>query len=93
MSEQKYIVKPKLRELLKESKFANQKEFASVVGVKEPTISRFDSQSRYDIQTLVLISRALNVTIDDLFIIEENPKFKSEMKLVAKANNKSDRNI
>ncbi len=67
----KYIVKPRLRELLAKSNFTSQKEFAEAVGVKEPTISRFDSQSRYDIVTLVSISRTLGVTIDDLFYVEE----------------------
>jgi transcriptional regulator with XRE-family HTH domain len=67
----KFIVKPRLRELLSKSKFKNQKEFAEIVGVKEPTISRFDSQTRYDIVTLVAISRALGVSIDDLFVVAE----------------------
>lgn len=67
----RYIVIPRLRELLSKSKFKNQKEFAEAVGVKEPTISRFDSQTRYDISTLVAISRTLGVTIDDLFYVEE----------------------
>jgi DNA-binding XRE family transcriptional regulator len=67
----KYIVKPRLKELLDKSKFKNQKEFAEAVGVKEPTISRFDTQTRYDIVTLVAVSRALGVSIEDLFYIEE----------------------
>lgn len=67
----RYIVKPRLKELLAKSKFKNQKEFAEAVGVKEPTISRFDSQTRYDIVTLIAVSRALGVSIEDLFHIEE----------------------
>ncbi|MDL5042010.1 helix-turn-helix transcriptional regulator [Heyndrickxia coagulans] len=64
-----YIIKPRLKELLEKSEYSSQKEFAKAVGVREPTISRFDSQSRYDIVTLVAISRTLGVTIDDLFHI------------------------
>ncbi|HYK74329.1 MAG TPA: hypothetical protein VEV44_14630, partial [Pseudoneobacillus sp.] len=41
-----------------------------------PTISRFDNQSRYDINTLASISRTLGVTIDELFTIEENNLFR-----------------
>jgi DNA-binding XRE family transcriptional regulator len=71
----KFTARPRLRELLSSSGFKNQKEFANAVGVKEPTISRFDSQTRYDINTLASISRVLGVTIDDLFIIEENEPY------------------
>jgi len=76
----KFIAKPRLRELLRENgKFKSQKEFAVAVGVKEPTISRFDSQTRYDINTLASISRVLGVSIDDLFVIEENKDFEEKM--------------
>lgn len=72
----RFIAKPKLKELIALSPFNNQKEFAEAVGVKEPTISRFDSQTRYDINTLASISKVLGVSIDDLFVIEENPEYR-----------------
>lgn len=82
MSETRYIAKPKLKVLLSEfeskMKYPNQKDFALAAGVKEPTISRFDSQSRYDINTLVSISKVLDVSIEDLFDIEENPNYVDE---------------
>ena len=68
----KYIAKPRLRAVLKEKGITSQKEFAAMVGVKEPTISRFDSQTRYDINTLVSISKVLEVPLEELFIIETN---------------------
>lgn len=75
----RYIAKPKLKKLLKDKKYKdkykNQKELALAVGVKDPTISRFDTQTRYDINTLVSISRELGVSIEDLFDIEENPNY------------------
>ncbi|MDT0160266.1 helix-turn-helix transcriptional regulator [Bacillus sp. AG4(2022)] len=75
----RYIAKPKLKELLKskkiKEKIGSQKELARLVGVKEPTISRFDNQTRYDINTLVSISKELGVSIEDLFTIEENPNY------------------
>lgn len=61
----------KLKTLLDAAGIKTQKEFAELVGVKEPTISRFDSQTRYDIDVLVSVSKALGMTIEELFIIEE----------------------
>lgn len=71
MTEQHYAIYPRLRDLIKDSKYGNQKEFAKATGLGEPTISRFDSQKRYDIYTLVVISRALGKTIDDLFDVHD----------------------
>lgn len=68
----KYKATPRLREVLKEKGITSQKEFAALVGVKEPTISRFDSQKRYDIDTLVSVLKELDVDINELFIIEES---------------------
>lgn len=69
----RYIATPKnLREMLNKAGIATQKEFAEMVGVKEATISRFDSQTRYDIDVLVSVSKALGVTIEDLFEIRKN---------------------
>lgn len=68
----KYKAKPRLKELLKEKGIERQKEFAQMVGVTEPTISRFDTQTRYDIDILVSVSKALGVPIEELFYIEEN---------------------
>jgi DNA-binding Xre family transcriptional regulator len=67
----KYTATPRLKEVMKEKGISSQKELAELVGVKEPTISRFDSQKRYDIDTLVSICKVLDVTIDELFIIEK----------------------
>lgn len=67
----KYKATPKMNEIRKQ-KDINGKELAAKVGVTEPTISRFDSQKRYDIDVLVSVSKALGVTIEELFTIEEN---------------------
>lgn len=64
----KYKAKPKMNELRKQKGWTG-KELAERVGVTEPTISRFDSQSRYDIDVLVSVSKALEVSIEDLFEI------------------------
>lgn len=75
----RYIAKPKLKKLLKskkyKDKYRNQKDLAIAVGVKDPTISRFDNQARYDINTLVSISKELEISIEELFDIEENPNY------------------
>nr|WP_259544450.1 helix-turn-helix transcriptional regulator [Heyndrickxia oleronia] len=74
----KYKAKPRLKELLKEKGIDKQKKFALMVGVTEPTISRFDTQTRYDIDVLVSVSKALNVPIEELFYIEENEETDSK---------------
>jgi transcriptional regulator with XRE-family HTH domain len=50
------------------------KDLAKLAGVTEPTISRFDSQKRYDIDVLISVSKALNVTVEELFDIEDTKK-------------------
>ncbi|CAM5432869.1 helix-turn-helix transcriptional regulator [Bacillus circulans] len=67
----KYKAVPRMHEVRKEKGIKTSKELAQLVGVTEPTISRFDSQKRYDIDVLVSVSKALDVQIEDLFIIEE----------------------
>lgn len=42
-----------------------------MVGTTEATISRFKMNTRYDITTLFIISRGLNVPVEDLFYVEE----------------------
>ena len=71
MKNLKYDVTPRLKSLLVEKGYSSQKEFAQLCGLPEPTISRFDSQRRYDIYTLAVISRTLKVTMDELFYIKE----------------------
>jgi DNA-binding XRE family transcriptional regulator len=69
----KYKASPKkVRELMKNRGISTQKELAQLVGVKEATISRFDSQTRYDIDVLISMSKALELSVEDLFNIEEN---------------------
>lgn len=68
----KYKATPRLNELRKEKGFNSGKELAKMAGVTEPVISRFDSQKRYDIDVLFSVSKALDVSVDELFVIEEN---------------------
>ncbi|GEM_PF-6999410 len=79
MSETKYIAKPQLKKILSQQKYKDkyptQKDFALAVGVKEPTISRFDNQTRYDINTLISVSKELDMPVEELFTIEENPNY------------------
>jgi transcriptional regulator with XRE-family HTH domain len=67
----KYKATPRMNEIRKKQGI-NGKDLAEKVGVTEPTISRFDSQKRYDINVLVSVSKALGVSVEDLFHIEEN---------------------
>ncbi|MGM7724384.1 helix-turn-helix domain-containing protein [Metabacillus sp. Hm71] len=65
-----YKVTPKITEILSERNIS-QKQLAEMTGLTEATISRFKKQDRFDIATLVAVSRALNLSIEDLFHIEE----------------------
>ncbi|MDN5388737.1 helix-turn-helix transcriptional regulator [Bacillus sp. LB7] len=67
----KLIVRSRLNEVMKEKGIQSQKELAELVGTTEATISRFKTNTRYDITTLFIISRGLNVPIEDLFYVEE----------------------
>ncbi|AGN35805.1 MULTISPECIES: helix-turn-helix domain-containing protein [Bacillus] len=51
-------------EVMKEKGIQSQKELAELVGTTEATISRFKTNNRYDITTLFIISRGLNVPIE-----------------------------
>ncbi len=64
----KYIIKPRLGELLKERKLT-QLQLQELSGVPQASISRFDRNKRHEDAHLVAISRALDVTIEDLFEI------------------------
>ncbi|MHB0800695.1 helix-turn-helix transcriptional regulator [Bacillus thuringiensis] len=63
-------VSPRLSEILTERNL-RQKDLAEMAGTTEATISRFSRQSRYEIETLIRISRALNLQIEELFTIEK----------------------
>lgn len=64
-----YEITSRLVELMKE-RGLNQKELAEKAGVTAATISRFKKQDRFDIATLIAVSRALDVAIEDLFMIK-----------------------
>ncbi|MCY9026525.1 transcriptional regulator [Priestia megaterium] len=66
-----YDVKPRLGEILKEREL-RQKDLAKMSNLTEATISRFERQSRYEISTLVAISKALDLSIEDLFVIKKS---------------------
>ncbi|MGG4467234.1 helix-turn-helix transcriptional regulator [Paenibacillus alvei] len=68
----KYKATPRMQEIRKAKGIKTNKELAQKVGVTEPTISRFDSQKRYDIDVLISVSKELGVSVEDLFIIEEH---------------------
>lgn len=65
-----YKVTTKLPDILKE-RGISQKELADKAGLTPATISRFKKQDRFDIATLVAVSSALDMTIEELFYIEE----------------------
>ncbi|MEC1338184.1 helix-turn-helix transcriptional regulator [Bacillus velezensis] len=56
---------------MKEKGIQSQKELADLVGSTEVTISRFKTNTRYDITTLFIINRGLNVPMEYLFYVEE----------------------
>ena len=66
----KYKITPRLNEILKERKMT-QIELSQLTGIPQGTISRFDRNKQHHDEHLVLISKALGVSIEDLFHIEE----------------------
>jgi transcriptional regulator with XRE-family HTH domain len=63
-------VTPRLLEILKE-RGMTQSELSALSGVPQGSISRFDKNSRHESAHLFSISRALGVTIEALFRVEE----------------------
>ncbi|CAM3676872.1 hypothetical protein GCM10009865_47390 [Aeromicrobium ponti] len=66
----KYIVEPKLNQILKERNMT-QLELAELTGIPQASISRFNKNKQHMAVHLVLISKALGVSIEDLFEIKE----------------------
>ncbi|MFK8883471.1 helix-turn-helix domain-containing protein [Bacillus velezensis] len=57
---------------MKEKGIQSQKDLADLVGSTEVTISRFKTNTRYDITTLFIINRGLkNVPMKNLFYVQE----------------------
>ncbi|MED1863221.1 helix-turn-helix transcriptional regulator [Fictibacillus nanhaiensis] len=65
-----YIVNPRLSYILKE-KGMTQMQLSELTGINQAVISRFDRNRQHMDLHLILISKALNVPIEDLFIIRE----------------------
>lgn len=63
-------VSPNLSALLKE-RGITQTQLSSMSGVPQGSISRFDKNSRHEAAHLFAIARALDVSIEALFIVEE----------------------
>lgn len=56
---------------MKEKGIQSQKGLADLVGSTEVTLSRFKTNTRYDITTLFIINRGLNVSMENLFYVQE----------------------
>ena len=65
-----YSVTPILSKILRERKIT-QSEFADITGISQATISRFDRSSQHLDSHLIIISRSLGLTVEDLFEINE----------------------
>lgn len=67
----KYNVTPRLGEILKERNMT-QLDLVELTGISQSAISRFDRNKQHLDIHLVIISKALNIRMEDLFKIEEN---------------------
>mgnify|MGYP001466609566 CR=1 FL=1 len=63
-------VRPRLGEILRERRIT-QLELEKMSGVPQGSISRFDRNSQHRDEHLFAISRALDIKIEDLFIVDE----------------------
>ncbi len=64
------IVKPRLSEILKE-RGITQSQLAQQANIPQGSISRFDKNERHSDAHLFAISRALGVSIEELFEVGE----------------------
>lgn len=63
-------VTPNLMNILKQRNLT-QSQLSEDSGVPQGTISRFDKNTRHESMHLFLISRSLGITIEELFVVEE----------------------
>lgn len=63
-------VRPKLTSILKE-RGMTQMELSEISGVPQGSISRFDNNSRHEASHLFSISKALGISIEELFDREQ----------------------
>lgn len=70
-------IKPKLNKILKERNMT-QNELSIKTGITQPVISRFDKNGQHRSIHLYLISRALDLKIDDLFEVNANSENHTE---------------
>lgn len=68
-----YTVTPQLRKILADRKMT-QLELSEISGIPQSAISRFDTNKQHSDLHLVAISKALQVSIEDLFHIAEVSK-------------------
>jgi putative transcriptional regulator len=64
-----YTVKPRLGEILKERSMT-QTQLAEMAKIPQSAISRFDKNAQHKDEHLIAISRALGITIEELFHVE-----------------------
>ncbi|MGG6309823.1 helix-turn-helix domain-containing protein [Paenibacillus macerans] len=63
-------IKPKLLAILKE-RGLTQNDLANAAGIPQAAVSRFDKNVQFRIEHLFRISKALGISIEDLFEVEE----------------------
>ncbi|WP_255906721.1 helix-turn-helix domain-containing protein [Priestia aryabhattai] len=63
-------VRPRLKELMKE-KGITQTVLSDMTGIPQPSISRFDRNIQHLDWHMFTIAKALEVSVEDLFEIEE----------------------
>lgn len=63
-------IRPRLMELLKQKGWT-QLKLSEETGIPQGSISRFDTNKRHDDYHLFAISKALGVTIEELFEVVE----------------------
>jgi putative transcriptional regulator len=68
-----FEVVPRLCELLKE-RGLTQLQLQDLSGVPQASISRFDTNRRHEATHLFAISKALGVSIEDLFVVKKPSK-------------------
>ncbi|MBE5103306.1 helix-turn-helix domain-containing protein [Priestia aryabhattai] len=65
-----FVVKPRLNDLMKE-RGLTQMKLSEMSGVPQSSISRFDRNTQHIDWHLFKIAKALEISVEDLFEIEE----------------------
>ena len=94
MKELKYLLGQKIKELRNKRGYSQQ-QLAELVNIDQRNLSNIECGNTFPAKSLMLIAKALNITLPELFDFDYIPKNETEMKsyIINNLNNLDKNNI